>query len=125
MEGRSTRRKSLLGVVHGQQAVPWILYRDVTSFVARECIVAYEDDLIVKQTRSTALTRKVAKLTQGHGALFRDDFNLSALGKDKCSCRLADKGGRLLWRVLPIGASYHRVLVGDEAGFTLQPALKS
>ena len=110
-EGRSPGRKRFFCVGQGKKTVPWILYRDVTPFIPRESVVSYEDNLIVKQASCAALTREIAKLTESHGALVRDNLQLPALRDDERGSRLADEGRRLSGRVPPVSAGYHRVLI--------------
>ena len=111
MEGRSPGGKRFFGVSQGKKAVPWIMYRDVIPFIPRESVVSYEDNLIVKQAGSAALTREIAKLTESHGALVRDNLQLPALRDDEGGSRLADEGRRLSGRVPSVSAGYHRVLI--------------
>ena len=110
-EGRPPGGKCFLGVSQGKKAVPGILYRDVIPFIPRESVVSYEDNLIVKQASCAALTREIAKLTESHGALVRDNLQLPALRDDERGCRLADEGRGLSGRVPPVSAGYHRVLI--------------
>ena len=110
-EGRSPGGKCFFGVGQCEKAVPGILYRDVIPFIPREGAVSYEDNLIVQQAGSAALTRKISKLTESHGALVGHNLQLPALRDNERGCRLADEGRRLFGRVPAVSAGYHWVLI--------------
>ena len=70
------------------------------------------------------MTGEVPKAIESHRASFRYNFNFPGLSENERGGRLADEGGRLGRLILAVDAIHDRCSVGDEAGFTVQPALK-
>ena len=70
------------------------------------------------------MTGKVPKVSQSHRTSFRYNFHFPGLSENERGGRLADEGGRLGRLILAVDAGHDRGPVGDEAGFTVQTALK-
>ena len=70
------------------------------------------------------MTGEVPKAIESHRASFRYNFHFPRLSENERGGRLADEGGRLGRLILAVDAGHDRCSVGDEAGLTVQPALK-